>query len=208
MRHPMVRALYAAVLLALAASGGAVVRGGEAPLVGQSVLVVVAPRNFQDQEYARTRSHLEAAGATVVVASRSQGGCTGMAGLAVEAEHALHNVENPAETYAALVLIGGSGTPVYYDNPLLRRLAQEMVAAERVVGAICLAPVVLARAGLLQGRHATCWKGAQEQVSRAGAEVVEEEPVVVDGRLVTANGPAAADAFGKALVEVLVGLDE
>ncbi|GAG39121.1 unnamed protein product, partial [marine sediment metagenome] len=75
----------------------------------------------------------------------------------------------------------------------------------KIVAAICISPVVLAQARLLKDRKATVWNGdgKQEEILTAqGAEYVDQD-VVVDSRIVTANGPPAAKKFGKTIAEML-----
>ncbi|MBQ1222713.1 MAG: DJ-1/PfpI family protein, partial [Oscillospiraceae bacterium] len=69
-----------------------------------------------------------------------------------------------------------------------------------VVAAICAAPMVLGRMGLLEGKKATCYPGFEEHLQ--GAEVTGDS-VTADGNFVTANGPGAAAEFGFAVGEKL-----
>jgi protease I len=106
----------------------------------------------------------------------------------------------------ALVIVGGAGAPLHLWEPEpLRALVRAVHAAGRPVGAICLSPPVLARAGILLGRRATCYPSAHAllELKRGGATPVKE-PVVRDGTVVTASGPEAAGAFGDALAQLLV----
>ena len=75
------------------------------------------------------------------------------------------------------------------------------------MAAICIAPEILAKAGVLKEKKATVWsssidQGPVEFLENEGAEHVEE-PVVVDGKIITGNGPEAATEFGQKIVEVL-----
>ncbi|MDD1666685.1 MAG: DJ-1/PfpI family protein, partial [Methanomicrobiales archaeon] len=75
--------------------------------------------------------------------------------------------------------------------------------------AICLSPVVLARAGVLSGKKATVFRTADSVAEmRKGGADLRGEPVVVDGRFVTANGPAVARRFGEAVVSGLSGAEK
>ena len=85
----------------------------------------------------------------------------------------------------------------------------EVEAAEKYrIAAICAAPTLLARAGLLRkGARCVCYPGMEGELSAAGAVPQMERPTVVDGNLVTGRGPGAAFDFGLTLVEVLAGAD-
>ena len=70
------------------------------------------------------------------------------------------------------------------------------------IAAICAAPTVLGKLGLLQGRKATCYPGCEGELK--GADYTEAF-VQVDGNLITACGPAAAAEFAKAIIKFLRG---
>ncbi len=67
----------------------------------------------------------------------------------------------------------------------------------KLIGAICAAPLVLGRRGLLEGRRATCYPGFEQYLE--GAEYTREL-VTEDGNIITAEGPAAAFEFGYRLL--------
>lgn len=104
----------------------------------------------------------------------------------------------------AVVLPGGlPGAEHLRDSEELTALLQAHVAAGRLLGAICAAPVtVLAEHGLLDGRHATCFPTLAEWLP---ADSRRDERVVVDGTLVTSQGPGTALEFAVTLVGILCG---
>lgn len=169
----------------------------------RTVLYVIAPERFRDEELLEPRRLLEAAGHRVVVASTKRGAVVGMRGARVVAATSVREVV--AGDYDALVIAGGEGAPLHlWESEAARHLARETYARGRPVAAICLASPVLARAGLLGGKRATCYPDARAiiELKRGGASYVDE-PVVVEGTIVTASGPEAAPAFGAALVQLL-----
>jgi 4-methyl-5(b-hydroxyethyl)-thiazole monophosphate biosynthesis len=80
----------------------------------------------------------------------------------------------------------------------------DFAAAGKRIAAICAAPMVLARHGLLKGKKATLYDGMEKEL--AEAEYVKEN-VVRDGKIVTSRGPGTAMAFAFALAEILAGKD-
>lgn len=75
------------------------------------------------------------------------------------------------------------------------------------LGAICIAPTILAKAHVLEGRRATVWNVDEKQsqlLEKYGAEYTGEA-VTIDGNIVTGNGPKAAVEFGKALAALVIG---
>ncbi|HEC33240.1 MAG TPA: DJ-1/PfpI family protein [Chloroflexi bacterium] len=167
-----------------------------------AVLLVIAPEDFRDEEYAEPRAVLEAAGYAVVVASLSLDVATGMLGMEVQPDLLLADVRVP--DYDAIVFIGGNGATVYWDAPEAYRVAQEAAEQGKGLAAICIAPVILARAGVLAGREATVFDPDSLCAElEAGGATCTGVPVQRDGRIVTARSPDVAGLFAETIVEVL-----
>lgn len=110
------------------------------------------------------------------------------------------------DDYDLLVLPGGiPGTPNLRACAPLCEALVSFSARGAGIAAICAAPSILAELGLLEGRRATANPGFQHVLCEHGAELVANEPVVVDGNLVTSQGAATAMAFGLELVRHLAG---
>jgi protease I len=164
------------------------------------VVMVIAPEAFRDEEYAHPKEVLEARGAEVVTASRSAGTCRGKLGMTATATVALADIR--AEDYDAVVFVGGGGAETYFDDPIAHALVRSAHEQGKVLGAICIAPSVLARAGLLRGVRATAFETQEADLVKHGA-LWTGAPVEVDGGMITASGPDAARAFGEAIAKAL-----
>ena len=170
----------------------------------KNAVIVIAEKNFQDIEYSETRKELENSGIPVKVASKTKGMKKGVLGSGVDAELSLKDVKT--EDFSCIVFIGGNGATQYINDKDALDLARAFFNKGKITAAICIAPLILASAGILKGKKAAVWddgKGTQiRQLESKGAEFTPED-AVIDGNIITANGPAAAKAFGKAIAEEL-----
>jgi len=109
------------------------------------------------------------------------------------------------EHFDMVVLPGGQpGADHLRDDPRIAELLQRTARSGAFTAAICAAPKVLGHAGLLAGRRATSYPGALGGLDLPGTELTEE-PVVVDGKLVTSRGPGTAMDFALELIALLLG---
>lgn len=175
------------------------------PAAGKSVLFVVAPEGFRDEELLEPKRVLEAAGARTAVASTRPGVATGMLGAKVEAQAAVKDAR--PEEWDAVVVVGGAGSPKHlWEHAPLHALLRDRAKAGKVVAGICLSGAVLAKAGVLQGKKATCWPDpAAVAALGAGGAAYAKTGVVADGMVVTADGPPSARAFGEAIAKAMGG---
>ena len=104
----------------------------------------------------------------------------------------------------ALVLPGGGGTDNLSAHEPLRSLLKDAHSKGVLVAAICAAPMVLGRIGILEGRKATCYPGCEGDLFGAEYTAVA---VQEDGNIITGCGPGVSFDFGFALVERLCGAD-
>lgn len=112
-----------------------------------------------------------------------------------------HIDEVELDAYDMLVLPGGlPGTPNLHANAKLVAALHAFAEAGRPISAICAAPSILAKEGLLAGRRATSNPGFQHVLAEQGAELVADEPVVVDGNITTSQGMGTAIDFALEIV--------
>lgn len=164
------------------------------------VLLIIPPEQFRDEELFETKEELERAGCQTVIASTIAGACAGMLGGRASSDLTLNRVQ--PDDYEAVVFIGGLGSRLYFHNEKAWQLAQEMHRRGKLVAAICLAPVILANAGLLAGKKATVAGSEANTIESRGAQYTGAG-VTVDGQIVTGNGPKSARLFGRRIGELL-----
>lgn len=159
--------------------------------------MVIAPNEFRDEEYAHPREVLEGKGAEITVASRTTDESTGKFGAKVKPDISLDQVK--VDDYDAVIFVGGNGSETYFDDERALSIAKEAHDKDKVTSAICIAPVILANAGVLEGKRATAWNH-EDDITGKGATYTGK-PVEVDGNVITANGPEAARDFGKEIAK-------
>ncbi len=193
-------------------------------LENKKIAMVIAFRDFRDEEYFIPKGILKKAGAEITTVSNKPGIAVGASGGDVKVDFLLENL-NPAD-FDAVVFIGGSGCLKNLDNEKSYRIAQETVsqnknhtspsaqqnldfrsAQNKVLASICISPVILAKAGVLEGKKATVWSSPMD---KSGIKILEDsgaifqsDSVVTDKRIVTANGPIAAKEFAEAIINLL-----
>jgi len=169
----------------------------------KKILMIVAPERFRDEEFFRPREVFEKNGYIVVVGSTRLGKATGTKGGDVEVDVLIDGL--PADDFDAIVISGGSGSKAFlWDNPTLHRLLNDAFTKGKVVSAICISPVILAKAGLLKGKNSTVFDDpdAVKEMQKAGTKL-KAEPVVRDGSIITGDGPECSYDFGEEIIKAL-----
>lgn len=168
------------------------------------VLMIVAQVGFRDEELLIPKTILERAGHIVSVASHTRARAVGVKGASVAPDLAFHEV-NPT-FFDMVVVVGGSGSYSLGDDQEVKRILVGASASGKILGAICVCPLALAKAGVVGNKNATCFDDNQViSMLRGGGATFVDKPLVVDDKLVTADGPQSAMEFGNALVQILKG---
>lgn len=122
-------------------------------------------------------------------------------GLRIQADKQLSEIQ--LEDYQAVVTPGGlPGTQGLKADSDVLHFLQSAWQTGKVIASICASPMVLAAAGISQTEVGTCYPGCEAQV---GYRRYEDVPVVRQGRLLTAQGPACSLPFALSLLEMLKG---
>lgn len=173
-------------------------------IMAKSVVLIVAQDGYQPQEYRDTRAELEKAGYEIVVASEKAGatkdtdGKTGPTAVAID--------KLTIADHAGIFIIGGAGAQKLIDNRAVHKIMQDARDKNLAWGAICISPRILCNAKLVDGKKITGWdfSGLTAYCAEhAPKAILVNEDIVIDGNLITANGPKAAKKFGEAIVKKL-----
>jgi protease I len=174
-------------------------------LAGEKVLMVIPPTQFRDEEFFDPKKILESGGAMVTVASTSVRPCYGTRGGMVQSQVAIADVK--AEEFDALVLCGGPSVPeLFWNDKKLQELATAFSSAGKVLAAISLSTVVLAKAKLLAGKQATVYFLPQAILElKNGGATYSSDTLIVQDKLILAEGPPESIRFGQAIATALAG---
>jgi protease I len=169
----------------------------------KKILLVIAQEQFRDEECFVPKQLFESAGVKVTVAAESTKIAKGMLGGTIKPDITIS--EANIDDYDAIVISGGSGSKKYlWDNKELHELVKKADARQKVISAICISPVILARTGILKGKESTVFKSSDtvRELNEYGVIYLDRD-VVVSDHVITGRDPASAEAFGKAVLEAL-----
>lgn len=165
-----------------------------------NALMIIAYEQFRDEEYLEPNKVLVENGIYITTASWDTGTAIGKFGTLVNVDITTDEVDT--NKYDAIVYIGGPGCKRYWDDLTAHRIAREAIEYNKILAAICSAPIIFARAGVLKNIKATCYKGDAEELEKGGA-IYTGNPVEQDGLIITADGPESAISFGTKILEIL-----
>lgn len=168
----------------------------------QKAVFIIGSKRFKEKDLFDTEMILDIVGVETTIASSELGTIRGMAGQRVEATVLVRNID--VDDYDAIIFIGGVGAREYFNDRAAIRIAQQAVRKNKILGAICIAPGILARAGVVRGRRVASAYSERKALTLAGADWTMND-VERDGLLITANASTSAQRFGKAILAALRG---
>lgn len=169
-------------------------------MIEKSILLILASNDFNEDEYLVVKTILEREKFKLFIASDAHSLCVGSKGLKVRPDISFYNMHE--SNFNAIVLIGGSGIKSYWGNSLLHNLVNNFNRSNKLIAAICSAPVILSRAGLLNDKEATCFLNDRKELERDGAVFVDV-PVKFQKNIITAQNASASQQFAQTIAERL-----
>jgi protease I len=162
--------------------------------------LIISADAYEDSELLVPYYRFLEDGIEVDIASMKKQPIKGKRGYEVEVTRTLAEVR--PEDYDILVLPGGRAPEAVRREPAAVEIARDFFRKGKPVAAICHGPQTLITAGLLKGRHATCFRTVVDELKAAGA-IYEDNEVVVDGNLVTSRRPSDLPAFMRETMKLI-----
>ncbi len=169
------------------------------------MIYIFLANGFEEIEALAPLDFLLRIGAEVKTVGVSGKFCCGAHGINVEADISPEEVFLD-EKIEGIILPGGMpGAENLNNTPIVQEAIDYCIKNDKIVGAICAAPFILGRKGVLKGKNATCFPGFEGELTGA---IVLENGVVTDGKIVTAKGAGIAWEFGAAVASLAVGKEK
>ncbi|NQU17710.1 MAG: DJ-1/PfpI family protein [Candidatus Saganbacteria bacterium] len=166
----------------------------------KKVVMIIAFDGFRDEEYFKPKAVLEAGGIEIKSASTQLGNAKGKLGASAPVDLLINDIA--LEDFDAVIFIGGPGSYNLFNCSAAHSIAKETLKENKVLAAICAAPSILANAGVLKGKRATCYIGEGPHLKVMGVNYTGKG-LEIDGNIITADGPAHAKQFGEAILKKL-----
>ena len=174
-------------------------------IMAKKAVLIIGFKEFRDEEYFIPKEILESAGVKVKTASSSLSLAIGNLGGEANVDLALDDIN--VDDYDVILFVGGQGAVKYLDNERAYKIAREAIEKNKILAAICIAPVILAKAGVLKDKKATVWNSAMDKsavkILKEFGAVFKKENVVVDGKIITAKGSEFARDFANTIISLL-----
>ncbi len=165
-------------------------------------IAILAEEGFEDTELIEPMRAMKDAGARVVIiGGSSKASYRGKRGnTEVTVDTTADKVK--AADFDAIIVPGGYAPDKMRLHQPMIDLVKEAYAAGKIIAAVCHGPQLLISADIVKKRRLTSWPSIAIDLKNAGATWIDE-PVVIDGNLITSRKPADLPRFNKAVIEAL-----
>ncbi len=164
------------------------------------ILMIIAPQNYRDEELEVPMNIFKQNEYEVIICSKGTDDATGSEGGNIKVDIDLHDAK--VDDYKAIVFVGGSGTIIYFNSFTAQKIATEAASKGLILGAICIAPSILANAGILKDTNVTAFPSESTNLIEHEANYTKSD-VVVDDKIITASGPHATVKFANEIIKAI-----
>jgi protease I len=171
----------------------------------KKVAIIIASENFRDEEYFITKEVLEKKGISVkTVCNKTK--AIGKFGGEAKADILINDFN--VDDFDAVIFAGGNGAVKLLDNELSYGIIRRAMITKKIIAAICIAPTILAKAGILKNKRVTVWsndmdKSAIKIIQLNDGIYERKNAIVKDGNIITAENAEFAEEFGEAIADEL-----
>jgi protease I len=167
--------------------------------IKNSILIFLPKKEFNEEEFIEIKKRLLKAGRQVFITSDDHFFCSGSKGMKVKSDTSLFNIN--VNNFSALILIGGTGSKAYWENGNIHKIVIKFFSLGKIVAAICSSPIILANAGILHNKKATCYSENKMELINAGIDY-QDKNVVIDENVVTADNSYSAQQFAEVVLNL------
>lgn len=175
----------------------------------KKIAIIIAFKNFRDEEYFETKEILEKSGLKTKTFSNEKGIAIGKFGGEVNIDETIDKID--INQFNAFVFIGGPGAIPFLDNNISYSIIKKCFDNKKLIAAICIAPLILAKSGILKNKQATVWSSNMDKsaikILKENNAIFKDIPVVCDNNIITANGPEAIKGFARKIIDKIKEID-
>lgn len=166
----------------------------------KNIVIVIASQLFRDEEFKIPYELFTSCGAKTTIASTSLSEATGKLGLKVKPDILINDINQV--NFDAIVFVGGPGVKELWDNKNVHKLAVSFFESGKITAAICSAPVIFSRAGIIEGKKVTSFPGDEAEMLK-GKPMYTSAAIQKDGNIITGNGPLVSQEFAELVINSL-----
>jgi protease I len=170
----------------------------------KKAVIIIASKNFRDEEYFVSKEVLEKGGIYVKTAC-DKSKAVGKFGGEATADILINDLK--IDEFDAVIFPGGQGAVEYLDNELTYSIIKDAYYKNKLLAAICIAPTILAKAGVLSGKRATVWSTNLDKsainILRENNALYQRKEIVIDGNVITGENAEFSQEFGEAILKEL-----
>ena len=168
------------------------------------VSIIIASKDFRDEEYFITKEILESKEIIVKTFSDKKE-AIGKFGGEAKVDNLIENLK--VNDFDAIVFVGGSGAIELLDNDVSYNICKSSIEEGKILAAICISPVILAKSGVLKNKKSTVWSSNLDKsaikILKDNGVLYEKGPVIVDQNIITGENAESVEEFSNALIKSL-----